>query len=123
MLGFDLPATAYKIIAEIGVVLALVIGAFFYGHHAGKVEGDLAIANLTTKYEKQLSDLLGMQVATDTKIVTQVVTKVVTIHDNKGKGDDAAHNDVDDAKTVLSAKWVCIHNAAVDGTDPTLCDK
>ncbi len=121
-MGFDLPATAYKIIAEVGVVLALVIAAFFYGNHVGTVKGELKIAELTAKYERQLSDLLGIQSVTNTKIVTQTVTKIVTIHDNKNKGETAAHNDKDDANIILSPKWTCIHNAAVDGTDPTLCD-
>lgn len=122
MFGFDLPATAYKIVAEVGVVLALLIAAFFYGNHVGTQKGDLAIANLTAKYEGQMTNLLGLQVVTGTKIVTQVVTKTVTIHDNQGKGDVAAHADVDDANITLSQKWTCIHNAAVNGADPTLCN-
>jgi len=115
-------STVYKYLAIGGVVLALLVGAFFYGKHFGDEDSKLAIANLTAKYEKQMTDLLGLQTVTNTKIVTQVVTKVVTIHDNKGKGDVAAHNDTDDANTVLSPKWTCIHNAAVDSSDPTACD-
>lgn len=115
-------STVYKWAAIGGAVLVLIVIAFFYGKHLGTQAGDLKIADLTAKYETQLSDLLGIQSITNTKIVIEVVTKTVTIHDNKGKGDVAAENDVDDKNIVLSPKWTCIHNAAVDGSDPTLCD-
>lgn len=115
MLGFDLPATAYKIIAEIGVVLALVIGAFFYGNHVGTQKGDLAIANLTAKYEKEEADLLGMQVITNEKIVTQVVTKVVKIHDqaNTISGLIPLVPDIQP----LSLGWVSVYNAGATGSE------
>lgn len=115
-------STVYKYLAIGGVALALAVGCYFYGRHDGTEAGKLAIAQLTAKYEKQLTDLLGVQTITNTKIITQVVTKIVTIHDNANKGDQAAQNDTDDKNIILSPKWTCIHNAAVDGSDPTLCD-
>lgn len=115
MFGFTLPETAYKIIAEVGVVLALVIAAFFYGNHYGTMKGDLKIAQLEATHQKQLTDLLGLQTITNEKIVTQVVTKVVKIHDQANTIQGVIPL-VPDTQP-LSLGWLCVYNAGATGSE------
>lgn len=115
MFGFTLPATAYKIVAELGIVLALCVGSFFYGKHLGDLQSAAAISAYEAKYEKQISDLLGMQVITNDRIVTQVITKTKVIHDVGVSNENTANTIVPD-HNFLSLGWVRTHDAAATGT-------
>lgn len=115
MFGFTLPETAYKIVAEVGVVLILCISSFFYGKHVGDLQSEVALSAFEAKATQQITDLLGMQVVTGNKIVTQTITKTKIIHDVGASNENIANTVVPD-HNFLSLGWVRTHDAAATGT-------
>ena|SRR5579872_3429850 len=113
----------YKYMAELAVVFALVVGAFFYGHHEGALSGKEKMAQLEAQMAEQSSKLDEIQTFTNTKIITKYVTRTVKIQDQNQKNDQIAKDDKDDANVILSKYWVCVYNASLIGEDATPCTK
>ena len=61
--------SVYKYLAMAGVVLALMVGAYFYGHHEGSLAGTAAlnstVASLNAKATATLQAALAQQQAAD----------------------------------------------------------
>jgi hypothetical protein len=113
-------STVYKWLAIGGVLLALCVGCFFYGKHLGDLQSKVAIAAFEVKHQQELTDLLGMQIVTADKIVTQLVTKTKIIHDIGVNNENIANTIVPDHQ-FLSLGWLRTHDASAIGTtaDPT----
>lgn len=109
--------TVYKYLAIGGLALSLAVGGYFYGSHVASAAGKLAIAKIQAADNAKITDLLGIQTITNDKIVTQVVTKTVHIHDqtkqieqNILKLPDTEH---------LSFGWVRDYNASINYQVPS----
>jgi hypothetical protein len=104
----------YRVLAGVVLFGALTIGCYAWGRHDGNLQSKVAIAQYTAKHDKQVSDLLGIQTITNTKIVEKVITKTVTIHDQGIQNAQIASTVVPDHQ-LLSVGWLYIHDIAAIG--------
>lgn len=105
----------YKWLAILGVVLSIAVGSYFYGVHMESQKGKAEISAMKAKYEGEEADLLGLQTISTTRIVTQVVTKTVIIHDQANTINTLIPL-VPDTQP-LSVGWLSIYNASATGSE------
>lgn len=59
-----------KYMAELGVVLVLVMGAFFYGHHVGSLAEKNAVLSAANKNAAKVVTITKTQTVVDTNAIT-----------------------------------------------------
>jgi len=108
-------ATIIKYLVSGIIGLGIIIAAFFYGLHLGKLDGQKQIDELNTKlitqqdqYEKELSEK-------KVQIVTQYVDRWHTIKENHDENSNIIQNNVP-AGNILSLGFVYTHNSAASNT-------
>jgi hypothetical protein len=106
-------STIYKYLAIGFIALGLAVGGYIYGVHMEGMKYKAQVAQLEAKYQKDETDLLGLQSVTNTKVVTQYVTKTVTIHDQVKQLQTQINDLHDDA--LLTAGWLRIADASASG--------
>lgn len=101
-------STVYKWLAIGGVLLALCVGCYFYGHHVGAMSGQVALADYQAKHDQEVTELLGVNQATADRIVLQTQTQVKTIyvHDKAIQEQIPSLTDTEH----LSFGWVRLYN-------------
>lgn len=116
----DLIPSPYKLLGEFVVGVSLIVGAYFYGHHEGNLESQVAIANFQAKkatddasYQKQIADATG-------KIIPQYIDKWHVITENHNENQKEIIDHVPD-RGILSSGWVYAHDSSATASpiDPT----
>lgn len=113
-------STVYKYAAIAAVVMVLIGIAGFKGYSLGSAKSKEVIAEYIAKHDQEVTDLLGMQIVTNNKILTQVITKTQIIHDHGVTNETIANTIVPDHQ-FLSLGWLRTHDSAAAGNavDPT----
>jgi hypothetical protein len=113
-------SVVYKWGAILAVALVLAGSGYGYGLHIGHLQSQVAIDNFKSKDTDALENVHVTAQKIATQVIVQYVDRVKTVTKIKTVTVQAAQNDTKDIE-VLSDQWVCIHNAAVTVTDPSVC--
>jgi|ERR1700747_3634638 len=107
-----LPDLPYKFIA----VVALVVGAYFYGVHMESARAQVEIDNYITQQKDLIEKVNTKQVQIVDRAVTQYVDRIVKIKDT-GENNANKINQVPDRNVILSSGWVYYHDSSASGND------
>lgn len=120
-------SVVYKYLAIAGVVLAIAIGSYFYGHHVGTLAESNAILKQATKQQIKTITIEHTQTVIDTTAVTKLQKQVDQLSADKkdlqAKLKATPTKELTNIITgangvtscVLSKSWVDLFNQSVNG--------
>jgi hypothetical protein len=123
--------TIYKYLAIGGIVLSGLVGAYFYGHHAGVQEqlaaqergviktqqNNITITKLQTVIDTTAVDALQKKLDSEKELTESLKKKISTLSNQQLQVIKTSLNG-DPPQCVLSKDWVDAYNASVKGAIP-----